>query len=59
MMGEKMKFKWKEGLVGIVVYNETEDSFQLEQKYVDVGLCEPLWQDFEGKKVKITIEVLN
>jgi hypothetical protein len=46
-------------LKGTVVYNEDEDSYQLRLPNFDIGLCNPFWDDYEGKLVKIKIEVIQ
>ena len=47
------------GLVGTVIYDENEDSYQLSTASMGIGLCEPLWERYQGKKVRIRIEVLD
>lgn len=46
------------GLRGKVIYNEDEDSHQIEAGGMAIGLY-PLWQDYEGKRIKIKIERLE
>lgn len=47
-----------DGLVGVVTYNQDEDSYQLSQSQMDIGLF-PLWGHYESKNVRIKIEVLE
>ena len=48
-----------EGLTGKVELNESEESYQLNVGMFDIGLCEPFWQEFEGKWINIKIEILE
>lgn len=43
-------------LCGTVFYDEIEDSYQLKLAHIDIGLCNPLWQSYENKKVIISIK---
>jgi len=45
-------------LLGTVIYNEIEESHVLRMGVLDIGLY-PLWEQFEGKKIRIKIEILN
>jgi len=54
----KLKEMFEKGMMGRVIYDDVEDSYQLEQRYMNIGLF-PIWEEFEGKKVKITIQVLG
>jgi hypothetical protein len=47
-----------EGLRGTVFYNENDEQFELNQNMVDIGLC-GIFQYYEGKKVKVFVEVLD
>jgi hypothetical protein len=53
-----IKEMFEKGITGKVKYNEIEDSYQLDLGALDVGLY-PIWEDFEGQRVKITVEVIN
>lgn len=47
------------GMVGKVEYDEIEDSYKLVQPALCFDLCQAFWEDYEGKKVKVTVEVLE
>lgn len=49
----------KRTLRGKIMWDDTEETYHLQQKYVDIGLCEPFWEDFEGLNVIITVEVIS
>lgn len=53
-----IKELFAKGITGKVFYNEDEDSYQLNIGFIDVGL-EPIWADFEGERIKITVEIIK
>jgi hypothetical protein len=57
MMIEEL-FTREQGITGKVIYNDIEDSHQLDIKTMDVGLY-PIWEKFVGKKINIKITIIN
>ena len=53
-----IKEMFLEGIVGTVEYNKDEDSYQLNIGNMDVGLY-PIWEKFEGKRIRIKVELMN
>ena len=47
------------GIVGKVEYDEIVDSYKLVQSALVFDLCQAFWGDYEGKKVKVVVEVLE
>lgn len=45
---------------GKIVYDEYEESYQLETRSLNYGImAEGFWNDFDGKEVEITIKVIE
>ena len=48
-----------EGSVGTVVYDEYNDCYELDVGGFNIGLQSNGWDEFEGKRIKIIVEVLK
>jgi hypothetical protein len=58
MSRDNIKEAFEKGITGVIVYDETEDSYQLDIGKINLGLQNSShWQDYEGMKVKVTIIV--
>lgn len=53
-----IKEMFMNGIEGKVTYNQDEDSYQLTQRFMDIGLY-PIWANFEGQRIRIKVEILN
>ena len=53
------KLSSEKGLFGRIVYQEDEDSYVLDTGGLFVGIGNPLWENFEDKKISVKIEVLE
>lgn len=48
-----------EGLHGKVIYDKDNDAYELDIGALNVGLESPLWEDYDGDEIAITIKIIR
>lgn len=57
-MSDEIKKAFADGMIGVITYNENEDSYQLSCPGCDYGLMNAShWMYYENKKVKVIIKI--